>query len=74
MRELSLGSIATGIGYAWPKFSAFAKDLNEAISLIGPPFSHNGIHATGLDIWNGGTFNAVVLRAHVHTVEQLFGK
>ena len=26
MHELSLGSIATGIGFAWPKFTAFATD------------------------------------------------
>ena len=74
MRTLSLVSIATGIGFAWPKFIAFATDWDEAISLIGPPFSHNGIQATGSDIWNGGTVNAVVPRAHVDTVEKLLGK
>ena len=39
MRELSLGSVATGIGCAWPKFTAFATNWNKAVSAIGFPFS-----------------------------------
>ena len=46
MRELSLGSVATGIGYTWPKFTAFATDWNDAIDSIGPHFSPHGIQAT----------------------------
>ena len=36
MRKLSLGSLAIGIGYAWPEATAFATGWNEAISFIGP--------------------------------------
>ena len=50
MRELSLGSIATRIGFAWLKFTAFATDWNDAIGTIGYPFSPAGIHASGWDI------------------------
>ena len=74
LRELSLGSIATGIGYAWPKFSAFASDWDKAVDVVGHPFTPSGIHASGWDIWKGGTLTAVVPRAKMDTIEKLFGK
>ena len=48
VRELSLGSIATGIGFAWPKFTAFATDWDKAVRSIGYPFSPTGILTYGL--------------------------
>ena len=54
LRELSLGSIATGIGFAWPKFIAFASDWGKAVESVGHPFLPSGIHASG------GTFGTVV--------------
>ena len=33
MHELGLGSIATGIGFAWAKVTAFASDCDETIHL-----------------------------------------
>ena len=74
MRELSLGSIAAGIGFAWPKFTAFATDRDKAVRSIGYPFSPTGIHASGWNIWNGGIVNAVVPRAELDTIEKLVGK
>ena len=74
LRELSLGSIATGIGFAWPKFTAFASDWDKAVRSIGYLFSPTGIHASGWDIWNGGTVNAVVPEAELDTIEKLLGK
>ena len=50
LRELSLGSIATGIGFAWPKFIAFANDWDKAVDSVGHPFLASGIHASGWDI------------------------
>ena len=74
LRELSLGSIATGIGYAWPKFIAFASDWDKAVDVVGHPFTPSGIHASGWDIWNGGTLTAVVPRAQIDTIKKLIGK
>ena len=74
LRELSLGSIATGIGYAWPKFIAFASDWDKAVDVVGHPFTPSGIHASGWDIWNGGTLTAVVPKAKMDTIEELLGK
>ena len=74
LRELSLGSIATGIGFDWSKFTAFATDWDKAIDSVGYPFTPSGIHATGWDIWNGGIVNAVVPRAQLDTIEKLLGK
>ena len=74
MRELSLGSIATGIGFAWSKFTAFVTDWDKAVRSIGHPFLPTGIHASGWDIWNGGVVHAVVPRAHLDTIEKLLGK
>ena len=74
LRELSLGSIATGIGFAWPKFIAFASDWDKAVESVGHPFLPSGIHASGWDIWNGGILNVVVPRAQIDTIEELLGK
>ena len=74
MRELCFGSIATGIGFAWLKFTAFATHWNDAIGTICYPFSPSGIHASGWATWNGGIINAIVPRAQVDTIEKLLGK
>ena len=74
LRELSLGSIATGIGFAWPKFTAFASDWDKAVELVGHPFMPSGIHASGWTIWNRGILNAVVSKAYIDNIEKLTGK
>ena len=74
MRELSIGSIATGIGFALSKFAAFLTDWDKAVQSIGHPFLPTGIHVSGWDIWNGGVVHSVVPRAHLDTIEKLFGK
>ena len=74
LRELSLGSLATGIGFSWPKFTAFASDWDKAVLTIGDPFTPSGIRASGWDIWNGGIVNAIIPRAQIDTIEKLIGK
>ena len=41
---------------------------------IGDPFTPSGIRASGWDIWNGGTVNAIILRAQIDTIEKLLRK
>ena len=74
MRELSVGSVATGIGFAWSKFIAFVTDWDQAVHSVGHPFLDTGIHVSGWDIWNGGVVHSVVPRAHLDTIEKLLGK
>ena len=74
MSELSCGSIATGIGYAWPKFTAYASDWDEAVRSIGFPFTSNSIHVSGWDIWKGCVIQSFVPRAYSDTIEKLLGK
>ena len=74
MSELSCGSIATGIGYAWRKFTAYASDWDEAVPSIGLPFTPNGSHVSGWDIWKGCVIQSFVPRAYSDTVEKLLGK
>ena len=45
LRKLFRSSIATGISYAWPKFTAFARDWDKAVEVIRYPFTPSGIHA-----------------------------
>ena len=74
MSELSCGSIATGIGYAWHKFTAYASDWDDAVRSIGLPFTPDGIHVSGWDIRNGGVIQSFAPRSYPDTVEKLLGK
>ena len=74
LAELGSGSIATGIGFAWAKFSAFASDWDERAAHGDAAVSDEGVAVTGWDIWRGGLCNAVVPRARADTIEKLLGK
>ena len=74
MKELSLGSIATGIGFAWNKFTAYASDWDDVFTTIGFPFSPEGINVSGWDIWKGIVKESFVPRSFADTPEKLLGK
>ena len=74
LKELSIGSHATGIGFSWAKFTAYATDWDDAASRMNTPIFPNGIKISGWDIRSGGTIEATVPRAHADTIEKLFGK
>ena len=74
MKELSLGSIATGIGFSWNKFTAYASDWDEVTLSIGHPFSSDGINVSGWDIWKGLVKESFVPRSFADTPEKLLGK
>ena len=74
MKELSLGSTATSIGFAWNKFTAYASDLDEVTLTIGLPFSPDGIYVSGWDIWKGLVKESFVPRSFADTPEKLLGK
>ena len=62
--ELGLGSIHTGIGFAWDKFSAFATDWDASWSLLPPEsgLTEDGVRVTSFDIWKGGHVTSVLRR------------
>ena len=62
--ELGLGSIHTGIGFAWDKFSAFATDWDASWSLLPPEsgLTEDGVRVTSFDIWKGGQVTSVLRR------------
>ena len=41
--------------------------------MVGHPFTPSGIHASGWEIWKGGTLTAVVPKANIDNVEKLIG-
>ena len=66
MDDLSLGGAATGIGFAWNEFSAYASDWSEhseTFKGIQDGMAKDGISVTGYNIWKGGTVNEIVPRA-----------
>ena len=74
MRELGLGSIATGIRFACAKFTGFASDWDDNNPIINTCVLPDGIHVIGWDISNGGYIHATVPRAYANTVETLLEK
>ena len=75
--ELGLGSVATGIGFAWPKFSAYASDWDDFLASpasLGSGMTVTDIAAEGWDIWRGGAAPGRIPRALSDTVEKLLGK
>ena len=77
MDDLSLGGAATGIGFAWNKFSAYENDWDEycnAPAGVTDGMTKEGIAVTGYDIWQGGTIHETVPRAFANTEEKLLGK
>ena len=74
MGELSRGSIATGIGFSWSKFTAYSSDWEDALRNIGFPFTAKGIYVSGWDIWNGQVMESFVPRSFADSLEKLLGK
>ena len=75
--DLRLGSEGTGIGFCWPKCSAFATDWLPYMRHAAPPrreINEMGVLAGGWDIWHGGVAEATIPRAHEDTQETLLGK
>ena len=75
LNSLALGSRATGVGYAWSKFSAFASDWDEALAQLNDPrLSANGASVSSWDIWQGGVRSFTLPRAAADTEDKLLGK
>ena len=77
MSELQAGSLASGIGFSWPKFSAFATDWSEFVANSNAAdvgMTEQGIRAAGWDIWRGGLAADMVPRAYGDSIEKLLGK
>ena len=73
--SLSLGSRATGVGYAWSKFSAFASDWEaELPHLRDPRLRTDGALVTSWDIWSGGVKEFTLPRSAEDSIDKLLGK
>ena len=75
--DLSIGSLLTGIGFAWDKFHAFASDWDAfAASPEGAAagFTADAAPVSGYDIWSGGTRAFRLPRARSDEEEVLLGK
>ena len=73
--SFALGSEASGVGFAWSKFSAFASDWDSALPAIQDPRIHqNGATVTSWDIWAGGLQHYTLPRSQVDHVDTLLGK
>ena len=74
--ELGHGSIHTGIGFAWGKFSAFATDWDQQWAHQDPAFglSAEGVSVTSYDIWQGGVVHTTLERTRPEAVEVRLGK
>ena len=75
LHSLALGSSATGVGFAWSKFSAFATDWDETL----PHLQHPGLNAEGAsvsswNIWAGGVQRYNLPRSQADQVDVLLGK
>ena len=55
--ELEAGSMATGIGFSWTKFSAFASDWSEFVS-NGDPNSTGITEESARQVGTSGTVGA----------------
>ena len=77
IQELGHGSVATGIGFSWIKFSAYASDWDAARGAAEAGLAAleaDGVRATGWNIWEGGTTTQLVPRSYLETEEKLLGK
>lgn len=78
LSELGAGSAATGIGFAWRKFWAFASDWDDALPHLSPlhpgVLSPDGASVTSWDIWSGGVLRASLPRVAGNKEERLLGK
>ena len=75
LQDSSKGSLLTGIGFAWDKFSAYASDWDEyAATPEGAGFAADAAPVSGFDIWSGGTREFSLPRARADSEEVLLGK
>ena len=77
LRDLHVGSMLTGVGYAWDKFSALCTDWEDMMgSLEGENIglTMEGVPVSGFDIWTGGARNEFLPRAREGDTEKLLGK
>ncbi|CAJ1336928.1 unnamed protein product [Effrenium voratum] len=74
--ELAAASCATGIGFSWHKFRAYASDWDAARLLPegAERLLPDGLAVTGRDIWQGGVCNAILPRSEAEDAEKLLGK
>ena len=74
--ELGLGSVHTGIGFAWAKFSAFASDWEDNWDSLDPTtgLSSDSVAVTSYDIWQGRRGRNTLNRTLPGSVETLLGK
>lgn len=77
INELGVSSHATGIGFAWSKFSAYSTGWDTALDGHGGDME--GVHADriearGWNIWGGGLCPAAIPRSNLDDVEKLLGK
>ena len=74
--ELGLGSVHTGIGFAWAKFSAFASDWEDNWDSLDPTtgLSSDSVAVTSYDIWQGRHGRNTLNRTLPGSVETLLGK
>ena len=63
LNSLSQGSRATGVGYAWSKFSAYASDWDAAFPLLDPRLRIDGATVSSWDIWQGGVREFILPRS-----------
>lgn len=78
LAELSAGSVATGIGFSWRKFWAYASDWDQALPHLPPDASAvvfvNGANVQSWDIWAGGVRQAFLPRGDHARIDRLLGK
>ncbi|CAE7809936.1 unnamed protein product, partial [Symbiodinium necroappetens] len=75
--DLSMGSLLTGIGFAWDKFHAFASDWDAFAAspdCAAAGFTADAAPVSGYDIWSGGTRAFRLPRARADEEEVLLGK
>ena len=78
LAELSAGSVATGIGFSWRKFWAYASDWDQALPHLPPDASAvvfvNGANVQSWDIWAGGVRQPFLPRGDHARIDRLVGK
>eukprot|EP00439_Symbiodinium_sp_Y106_P048881 s5598_g6.t1 len=75
LNTLALGSSATGVGFAWTKFSAFATDWESALPHVQDARLHeHGATVSSWNIWAGGVQQYTLPRSHAPDIAALLRK
>ena len=76
LNSLEAGSRASGVGFAWSKFSAFASDWDAGLPLLpaGSGVTAAGASVRSWDIWSGGMRAFQLPRSTAQDVDKLLGK